>query len=656
MSGRLGGGGISCPLVNDTGSPNWLLVSAAAILASGCSSAVWAQTSAVAEAEDAFGQRVGDETVGLYNETQVRGFNLENAGNYRLDDHYFVRSGQLPDALVDGSTVRVGASALEVDFPAPSGLVEFSLRRPGVGRFGADGTAGARWAGSPFFRAHGWARSRNSDAAILGGFEMAPGATFPDGTQGSETSFGTIGNIRAGKLALQALFGGVERHYNGDYAFFSTGPVLPSPLLGRYQMFGPEWGKFRTSERMLGGTAAWRASSDLDLSVAYFHSWARTPEADFTALELVDARQAQATIFQARDQRRNGGSGELKVRKRFTSGEFNQELILAIRTSESDSLNTAGEAHDLGIVNLKTRDFGPAAAPAGNAAYALTRSRQTGSGVTYRTTYRDFLRLNVGAMHADYRKTVDVEMEHNRSHQAPWLFDAAISIAPKSSSLLYASYAKGLEEAGVVPNAAINRNEVLPSIIAEQLELGFRYRFGKLTSTGAVFEIWKPTTGFDAAGRFGLIGEVRHRGAEFSLAGTVSRYLTAAVGAVFLRPRVSGRIVDDGMAARRPLGVASSVLQASGSFVLPFAPDFSLDAILTHTSSVPADQLDRFRIPANTTLDLGAQYTFGAAGLSHILRLRVQDLFGRTRWQAAPGGALIREQPRSLSLQITSLI
>ena len=43
-----------------------------------------AQDSAVALAADAFGERVGTEQSGLYSETQVRGFDLNESGAYRM--------------------------------------------------------------------------------------------------------------------------------------------------------------------------------------------------------------------------------------------------------------------------------------------------------------------------------------------------------------------------------------------------------------------------------------------------------------------------------------------------------------------------------------------------------------------------------------------
>lgn len=42
-------------------------------------------TNAVGNAVDAFGERVGIEQIGLYSESQVRGFSLSTTGSYRID-------------------------------------------------------------------------------------------------------------------------------------------------------------------------------------------------------------------------------------------------------------------------------------------------------------------------------------------------------------------------------------------------------------------------------------------------------------------------------------------------------------------------------------------------------------------------------------------
>ena len=51
-----------------------------------------ATANALAVAEDAFGATQGAESIGIYDETAVRGFSLEAAGNYRINGRYFVKN------------------------------------------------------------------------------------------------------------------------------------------------------------------------------------------------------------------------------------------------------------------------------------------------------------------------------------------------------------------------------------------------------------------------------------------------------------------------------------------------------------------------------------------------------------------------------------
>src|SRR5690606_2238306 len=63
---------------------------------------------AVERAADAFGIRIGVEQIGLYSETQVRGFNLQDSGNYRINESYFAKSGGIIDSVLSGVVTRVG--------------------------------------------------------------------------------------------------------------------------------------------------------------------------------------------------------------------------------------------------------------------------------------------------------------------------------------------------------------------------------------------------------------------------------------------------------------------------------------------------------------------------------------------------------------------
>src|SRR6185312_7584385 len=84
-------------------------------------------TNVVSTAQDAFGITLGPESLGLYNPGSVRGFSPILAGNARIDGLYFDQQGSMFDRLVTDTRIRVGLSAVSFPWPAPSGIVDYSL-------------------------------------------------------------------------------------------------------------------------------------------------------------------------------------------------------------------------------------------------------------------------------------------------------------------------------------------------------------------------------------------------------------------------------------------------------------------------------------------------------------------------------------------------
>src|SRR5688500_7983032 len=105
-------------------------------LALAVASTAAAQDSAVESAADAFGERVGTEQSGLYSESQVRGFDLNDSGAYRIDDAYFSRAAALNDPVLAGVGVRVGVNAVRLAYPAPSGDVNHHMHEERLLAFG----------------------------------------------------------------------------------------------------------------------------------------------------------------------------------------------------------------------------------------------------------------------------------------------------------------------------------------------------------------------------------------------------------------------------------------------------------------------------------------------------------------------------------------
>ncbi|HEY0627190.1 MAG TPA: TonB-dependent receptor, partial [Allosphingosinicella sp.] len=90
-----------------------------------------ANENAVTSANDAFGNSVGSERIGLYNVSDVRGFNPIQAGNIRIEGLSVTEHGGFTGRIITGSTIRVGLTAQSYPFPAPTGIADYSLRTAG---------------------------------------------------------------------------------------------------------------------------------------------------------------------------------------------------------------------------------------------------------------------------------------------------------------------------------------------------------------------------------------------------------------------------------------------------------------------------------------------------------------------------------------------
>src|SRR4051794_24961189 len=112
----------------------WLAATLLLCLRAGAQSRT--DTNVVSAAEDAFGIILGPQSLGLYTPTSVRGFNPITAGNARLNGLYFDQQGSMADRLVNATRIRVGLSATGFPWPAPTGIVDYSLREPKEGAAG----------------------------------------------------------------------------------------------------------------------------------------------------------------------------------------------------------------------------------------------------------------------------------------------------------------------------------------------------------------------------------------------------------------------------------------------------------------------------------------------------------------------------------------
>ena len=286
------------------------------------------------------------------------------------------------------------------------------------------------------------------------------------------------------------------------------------------------------------------------------------------------------------------------------------------------------------VIDLGPRLLGepvPEEAPDGFDFGELTRDRvrQMTYGLAWEGRWRGVGEASLGIQKTDYRKMIALPagIPATSTRDKPWLFNASAAAHLASSVALYAGYTRGLEESGIAPNNAANRNEALPAIRTRQADAGVRWAVnGRMTLVAGAFDVRKPYFNTDEANRFVVLGDVRHRGLEFSLAGKPTDSLSLVAGAVLMRPRVTGDAVELGRIGKKPLNQSARILRGNVEYRPTLLPDLSFDAAVSHYGERAASRDNVVILPAYTLVDLGVRYRFKIGRSPATLRLQLQNV------------------------------
>ena len=608
-----------------------------------------AQDSAVASAADAFGERVGIEQAGLYSEGEVRGFDINNSGAYRIDDAYFSRAAPLNDPVLAGVAVRVGVNAARLAYPAPSGVVNYRLRSAGPeDEFRL--TAGFRDFGTRVIQGDGSVRS--GDLSFAGGFVWRPLVRWSAGSEGEALDVGGVGAWEVAPGHRLRAFGALyKRRYDGDYAVLPTDAATP-PRLKRLHQYSPSWAEVDAVNMNLG--VLYDGQFDgWSVDLAAFRSIFDTDRTDFTLIEADREGNASATTFHTPGRTNRSDSAEARLGRRFEAFGFSHLVTASLRGRRRHVDLASNVAIPLGAFDLRGDDPPDGPAPT----WTGTRGKDTVEQVTasagYGLAWRDRVQLRFAAHRTRYEKEVLSKAGvRSRGVTEVTLYNASAIVSLTERTAVFGSWVTGLEESGTAPQSATNRDEVLPAVEAEQFELGVRHNLTPgLAFIGAVFDVSKPTPGARADGSYGLVGEVRHRGVEGSVAGRLDAKTNVVVGAVAFTPKVTGPLVDAGAVGDRAAGISSFVVNANVERQL--ADGWSVDASLAYSGDRWADTKNTFKTPSVTLLNLGARRRFELAGRPALLRVLASNVTGEDGYWASPSGLLWPIAPRTVRATLT---
>jgi iron complex outermembrane receptor protein len=608
-----------------------------------------AQDSAVKSAADAFGERVGTEQSGLYSETQVRGFDLNDSGAYRIDDAYFSRAAALNDPVLAGVGVRVGVNAVRLAYPAPSGVVNYRLRQAGPVnelRLGA----GLRDFGTRVIQ--GDASFREGDFSFAGGFVWRPLWRLAQGYEGHGMDVGGVGAWQITPDQRLRVFASMfHRGYDGDYAVVPSEAAVP-PSLERLHQYSPSWAWTEAVSSNFGVLYDGRIGG-FAVDVAAFRSIFDIDRTDFTLISADAAGHASATTFRNPDRAKRSDSAEARVSRQFEAGSVSHLATASLRGGR-----TVVDLTSTLAIPLSDFDLRDAEAPSGTElTWSGTRGTDTVEQVTasagYGLAWSDRVQLRSAIHRTRYEKNVlSIAGVRTEGVTENTLYNASLIVNFTDRTAMFGSWVTGLEESGVAPASSINRDEVLPPVEAEQFELGVRHAITpELTFIGALFDVSKPTNGLRADRSFGLVGEVRHRGIEGSIAGKLDAKTRVVLGAVAFQPEVTGPLVDAGVVGSRAAGISHVIVNANVERQI--WNGWSVDASVGYAGERWADTANTFKTPAVTTLGLGARNRFVLAGRPAEFRVLASNLTGVEGYWAAPTGLFSPIAPRTVRAMLT---
>lgn len=605
---------------------------------------------AVSSAQDAFGTQIGREALGLYGPGSVRGFSPTAAGNIRIEGLFFDQQAGLTGRIQAGSKILVGPSAQIDPFPAPTGIVDISLRRsdePGASILASIG---------PYGSVGGEFDSRIKFSSVPVSISAGAGAysdEFANGGSGKAVAVGAVATMDlASDLDLKAFWGRSNVYDETTPPIYIPRNATLPPRIGRGSYDGPNWALRNGLSDNLGVIAQFSPGPwQFDLGIFRSLSSQRSSFANIVD-DITDDETGQRIIFANPPSRFASTSGEFRISRVFMDGPRQHQILASLRGRTVESRFGGSDFIDLGRAFVG-EEVSPPEPDIQFSGQTLDNVDQITGGISYGLQWSDIFQLRLGLQVAQYQKAIvgptSGDLERNSTDFLP---NATASFSLSSDILVYGSYTRGLEENGQAPDFAVNRLSLLPALVTSQLDFGTRWEPTDDTSLIiGYFKVQKPYFNLDPSNVFRQLGNQTHEGFEFSVKTNPFQPLTVVAGAVVQDPKVSTETPIDGV-GRRPVAQSKVIGQVNFDYILPGLEGISIDGALNYTGSRKADVANAVELDAFWNLSLGARYRFKLDSLPVTFRISVQNVTNNFEWLAIGSGVYEPLNQRSIQAYI----
>jgi iron complex outermembrane recepter protein len=628
----------------------------------------------------------------VYSNIAIRGINVENRGNYRLDGVLpIINLIDLPLEDKDRVEVLKGASALYYGFTAPAGIVNLTMKRP---------TPDPYIAGTLFGNEYGELGGHIDAANTWGPLGVRINALYGSVDPGIEHTRGHRSLLAAAldlkptdglTLSLDAehIFKLVNEPGVFRYLKFPKPtpenlypPLLLPPLLNPTVNFGPDWASNRAEETNLLAIASWKISPAWLLSVSYGSSHL-VRDRHFSSIDLLtygpDTNgDGLLSIGQQPGQTYDNSNYRGEIAGALNLWFMKHQVLLGASQNVRDAFNSTnvpatcpGVTSTAPRVTCTQNVFNPVDIPV-TAFPAPTGTRARINDIGYylfdRIEMAEWLELLLGVRKADYTET-DLDTHAVTFHATPTSLSYGAVVKPWQWMSLYGSYIEGLESTPSAPITATNSGATLPPSDSTQREAGIKVEVQPgLLLHAAYFNIEQASAFVNGANVYVLDGRARYRGAEFGVAGEITRDLSVyATGQILDAKQISG--ADTLITTNPKTGVVTVVPTVVGLKIentpertLSLAceyrtsnllPGFSANGAIYYVSERAVNQFNQAFIPGYTLFDLGAAYAATFYGQETTVRVTGQNIADKRYFSSTGASIVAQGPPRVLRFSVT---
>ncbi|MFC3053207.1 TonB-dependent siderophore receptor [Kordiimonas pumila] len=630
-----------------------------------------------------------------YSNLAIRGIDVENRGNYRLN-------GALPIInLIDlplEDKVRVealkGASALYYGFSAPSGIINLVMKRPTEEQYMAAKVSGS------------------SRGAFTGHLDY--GNTWGDGVFGARVNLvygrvdSGIDNTSGKRFLASGAFDfkptdnltfslDAERIYKtagepGVYRLTTKPqptvddptpqvelPVFRDPTLN----FGPgDWADYISGETNVLLAAKWKINPAWELSASAGTS-RHSRDRNFNYIDFgnpLPDDMYNLNVGKAAGARHVNKNIRTELAGTFETGIVVHNVLFGAGQNVRDRYNSStvnNAAPDSPCTSRGTLFYQqsltnpvefpsvPFCAPN----YGTNNSRNSkindiGYYVFDRISFGEIVDVLAGARRSDYTESALQTGEVKFSTKV-WSFSGGLVVKPTDWVSVYGTYIEGLETTAGAPLTANNAGEDLPPTDSTQYELGVKIQPHKgLLFQAAYFDIKRGSAYVNAANFYVLDGSERYRGGEISLSGEVTDQLSIYASALLLKAKYDegadtvfltnsdgspllgadgSQRINTTLVGNRVENTPKVTLSVAADYKLEdLVPGLSVNGAVYHVGNRALNPSNNVLVPSYTTFDLGAAYTAEVGSRQTVFRINWVNV-GNTRYWASTGGDLLAQ-------------